>query len=159
VRGDRAIRLGIAIFLVGVVAVVTGWTIVRGEAQDTVAPVTPPLTVLTPDGTARAAGTEQPVGRYQFAAPDLILDTATGKLTTQSGQLLEGAIEPGGKDLGHYSVAGYMTSVTRSSGLDALNQPTIAVDLVKGYVIGDTKSGRIAKQRVYYSQPMQPGDL
>ena len=135
-RGERAIGLVIAMLLLGIVAVAIGWSVTRGEAED-----------------------EQVIGRYQFAAPDLVLDTATGKLTTAGGTVLESPIDAGAKEVGRYSAAGYVTSVTRSIGLDVLNQPTVRVDLIKGFVIGDTKNGKIIKQRVYYSEPLQPGEL
>jgi len=155
VRGERAIGFGIAVIVLCVVAVAIGWSVVRGEAQDQQAgPLLPP-----PADLAARTGSDEGVGRYQFGAPDLILDTATGKLTNGSGQVLESPIDASGKDAGRYSVAGYVTAVTRTLGLDVLNQPTVQADLVKGYVIGDTKTGRIVKQRVYHSGPLQPGEL
>ncbi len=135
--GDKkAIGLALAVLLMGAVAISVGLTMARG-----------------------AAGEEQPVGRFQMAVPDLILDTATGKLVTAGGQTLQPPVDPSGKDVGRYSVDGYVTAVTRYVGLDVLNQPTMGVDVVKGYVLGDTKTGRILKQAIYYSQPIQPGEL
>jgi hypothetical protein len=135
-RGERRVGLIVAIFLLGIIAVGLGWSVVRGEAED-----------------------EQVVGKYQFAPPNLILDTATGKLTAKGGDTLESPIDAGGKDVGRYNVAGYVTAVTRTVGLDMLNQPAFTQDLVKGYVIGDTKTGPIVKERVYYSAPLGRGEL
>jgi hypothetical protein len=109
---------------------------------------------------AGGAGEDQPpVGRYQAVAPDLVLDTATGKLARTNGQVLEPPADPSAQEVGRYSAAGYVTAVTRSVGLDIINRPTMQVDVVKGYLLVDTKTGRVVKQRVYYSQPIQPGDL
>jgi len=102
---------------------------------------------------------EEPVGRYQMAVPDLVLDTSTGRLVNSRGRVLEHAIDPSGAEVGRYCVDGYVTAVTRRVGLDIVEQPTVSVDLVKGYVLGDTKTGRVVKQRIYYSQPLQQGDL
>ncbi len=102
---------------------------------------------------------EQAVGRYQAVAPDLVLDTTTGKLADGNGQVLEPPIDAGSTDVGRFSAAGYVTAVTRGVGLDMMQVPTARTDLVKGYVIVDTKTGRVAKSRVYESRPLQPGDL
>jgi len=111
-------------------------------------------------GVARgAAEEEQMVGRYQAAAPDLVLDTATGKLTTSAGQMLEGPVDPSATEVGRYSVASYMTVVTRMVALSAINVPIVYNELVKGYAVVDTKTGRIIKQRIYYSAPLQPGEI
>ncbi len=135
-KRGKVVGLVVVILLVGIVAAAIGWSGGRIEAQD-----------------------EQVIGRFQFAAPDLILDTATGKLTTGGGALLEAPIDAAGKDIGRYSAAGYVTAVPRSVTLDALAMPALSADMVKGYVIGDTKTGRILKQRMYYSQPIGPGDF
>jgi hypothetical protein len=93
------------------------------------------------------------------AVPDLTLDTATGKLSDSKGTVLEPALDPAGKLVGHYCVDGYVTSVTRSVGQNVLNMPFAKVDLVKGYVLGDTTTGRVLKQKIYYSQPIGSDDL
>lgn len=135
-RGARGIGLAAAVVLVCAVVIGVGW------------------------GVARGAGQEEPVvGRYQVAAPDLVLDTATGKLSDGTGRVLEPPLDASGSEVGRYTVDGYVTAVTRWVGLDVTQTPTQRVDLVKGYVLGDTKTGRVLKQRVYYSQPMKPGDL
>jgi hypothetical protein len=135
-RGEKAIGLAAAALLVCAVAVVFGRGVARGAAQD-----------------------EQVVGRYQMAVPDLILDTATGKLADSRGQVLEQPIDPSGSEPGRYTVDGYVTAVTRWVGLDVIQSPIQRVELVKGYVLGDTKTGRIIKQRIYYSRAIQEGDL
>jgi hypothetical protein len=93
------------------------------------------------------------------AVPDLVLDTATGRLVNSKGQVLEQAVDPSGTEVGRYSVDGYVTAVTWSVGLDVINQPVASTSLVKGYVLGDTQTGRVLKERIYYSQPLQRGDL
>lgn len=108
---------------------------------------------------ATTAADEPPVGRYQAVAPDLILDTATGRLASASGQVLEPPISPGSEEVGRYSAAGYVTAVTRRVGLDVINVPVAYTDLVKGYLIVDTRSGAVVRSRVYESRPLQPGDL
>lgn len=130
-------------FLAGALLLV-GWLIVGGFAQD-----------ISPN----TGGDEQPVGRYQAVAPDLVLDTSTGKLTTSAGQMLEAPIEAAGKEVGRFSAAGYVTAVTRSVGLDVMNTPVARTDLVKGYVIVDTKSGRVVRKRIYESRPLRANDL
>jgi hypothetical protein len=112
-----------------------GWGVTRGTAQE-----------------------EQTVGRYEVAVPDLVLDTATGKLTSK-GQVLEQPIDPSNTEIGRYSVDGFVTALTRRVGLDLMNQPVVWPELVKGYVIIDTKTGQILKQRTYYSRNLQEGDL
>lgn len=134
-KGRRDTRLLVAIGAV-CLATVTGWGVIRA-----------------------ADPTEESVGRYQAAAPDLILDTATGRLTNAAGQLLEQPIDPSSAEVGRYSAAGFVTAVTRSVGLDVLNRPTAEVELVKGYVIADTKTGRVLRQRIYHSRPLEPGQL
>ncbi len=111
------------------------------------------------DTPAAAASDEQPVGRYQAVAPDLVLDTSTGKLTGAGGQVLEPPMAGGDEEVGRFSAAGYVTAVTRSVGLDVMNVPVARTDLVKGYVIVDTKTGRVVKKRVYESRPLRAGDL
>jgi len=49
--------------------------------------------------------------------------------------------------------------VTRSVGLDVMNTPVARTDLVKGYVIVDTKSGRVVRKRIYESRPLRANDL
>jgi hypothetical protein len=110
-----------------------------------------------PYGSAAIA--EQVVGRYQAAAPDLVLDTTTGKLTDAAGQVLEPPIDASSKDVGRFSAAGYVTAVTRSVGLDVIGVPVARTDLVKGYVIVDTKTGQAVRRRVYESHALQPTDL
>jgi len=135
-RGERSVGLAVAALLACAALVAVGWSKARGAAEE-----------------------EQPLGRYQAAAPDLILDTATGKLVTSKGQVLEPPIDAAGKEVGRYTGAGYVTAVTRSVGLDVISRPTMSVDVVKGYVVADAKTGRVLRQRVYYSQAMRPGDL
>lgn len=111
-------------------------------------------------GLGRSAAQEQgEVGRYQVAVPDLVLDTATGRLVTGNGQVLEQAIDPNGTEAGRYSVDGYVAAVTRAVGLDVMNQPVAYTQVVKGYVLGDTKTGAVVRERIYHSQPLQLGDL
>lgn len=135
-KGDKRIGLVLAFVLIATAAAAAALGLAGSAAED-----------------------EQAVGRYQVGAPDLILDTATGRLATVTGQLLEQALDPSGEEIGRYAVAGYMTTATRSVGLDVMNRPTLAIDLVKGYMLLDTKTGQVKKQRVYYSRPLQPGDL
>ncbi len=135
-RSERGFRIAAAAIVLCAAAAFLSWGVTRGVAQD-----------------------QEPVGRYQVAVPDLILDTATGRLVNSKGQVLEQAADPSGDEVGRYSVDGYVTAVTRYIGLDVLQQPTMRVDLVKGYVLADTKTGRVVKQRVYHSQPLQEGDL
>ena len=110
-------------------------------------------------GVVGAAQEEQPVGRYQVAVPDLMLDTATGRLVDSGGSVLEQAIDPAGKEPGRYSVDGYVTVVTRFVGLNVLNVPYAQQEMVKAYVIGDTKTGRVLRQRVYETQPVDTTSL
>jgi len=135
-KRERALRLFVGVIALCATTAFIGWQVSRAAANE-----------------------EQPVGRYQMAVPDLVLDTATGRLTTGNGQVLEQPIDPSGAEIGRYCVDGLVTSVTRYVGLDVINQPVARVDLVKAYVIGDTKTGRVVRQRTYYSQPIQPGDL
>jgi hypothetical protein len=83
----------------------------------------------------------------------------TGKLTTTRGKVLEPPIDAAGTELGRYSLDAYVTAVTRNVGLSVIQQPVAYTDLVKAYVIADTRTGRIARQKTYYSQPLQPSDL
>jgi hypothetical protein len=111
-------------------------------------------------GVARGQAPESDlVGQYQVAAPDLVLDTTTGRLIGDGGKVLERPIDSSGAELGRYSVDGYVTAVTRTVGLDVLELPVAHTGLIKGYVIADTKTGKIVRQRVYYSRPLQPDDL
>lgn len=135
-RGERRFGMAVAVAVTCAAVGFLVWDVTRGAAQD-----------------------EAPVGRYQMAVPDLVLDTSTGRLVNGQGQVLEQAIDPSGAEIGRYCVDGYVTAVTRSVGLDIIQQPTMQVDLVKGYVLGDTQTGRVIKQRTYYSQPLQRGDL
>jgi hypothetical protein len=102
---------------------------------------------------------EEPVGRYQVAVPDLILDTTTGKLTAARGRVLEQPVDPSGTEIGRYSVDAYVTAVTREVGLNIMEVPVAYPVLVKGYAIADTKTGRVVRQNTYYRKPLQPSDL
>jgi hypothetical protein len=102
---------------------------------------------------------EAAVGRYQMAVPDLVLDTATGRLVDGNGRVLEQPVDPTGAEAGRYCVDGYVTAVPRQVGLDVIQQPTMRVELVKGYILGDTKTGTVVRQRIYYSQPIRANDL
>jgi hypothetical protein len=134
-RGERNLGIAVAVMAVCAAIAFLGWGVTGGAAQE-----------------------EQAVGRYEVAVPDLVLDTATGKLTSK-GQVLEQAIDPSGQEIGRYSVDGFITAVTRRVGLNVLEQPVVWPELVKGYVIVDTKTGQIVKQRTYYSRALQEGDL
>lgn len=133
---EHSLRLAVAAVLLGGLVLAAVWGIGSGMAEE-----------------------EQAVGRYQAGAPDLILDTATGKLARASGQVLEPAIDPSATEVGRYSVAGWVSAVTRSVGLDVIQRPVAATDLVKGYVIVDTKTGHVVKQKTYHSSPLQAGEL
>jgi len=137
-RGEQGFRMAAAVVALCAAVGFLAWGVTRGAAQEQ---------------------EEEPVGRYQVAVPDLVLDTATGRLVNGRGQVLEQAIDPSGEEVGRYSVDGYVTAVTRSVGLDVMNQPVAMSGLVKGYVVADTQTGRVLKQRIYYSQPLQRGDL
>lgn len=138
-RGDQTIKVLAALVLCASVALV-GWGVDKGMAQD--------------EEAAEAA-----VGLYQAVAPDLVLDTATGKLVDAKGQVLAQAVDQAGTQAGRYSAAGYVTAVTRSVGLDVINQPIARSELMKGYIIVDTQTGQVVSQRVYYRQPLQSTDL
>jgi len=135
-RGEQGFRMAAAVVALCAAVGFLAWGVTRGSAQE-----------------------EEPVGRYQVAVPDLVLDTTTGRLVDGRGQVLEQAIDPSGKEIGRYSVDGYVTAVTRSVGLDVMNQPVAMSTLVKGYVVADTQTGRVLKQQIYHSQPLQRGDL
>jgi hypothetical protein len=137
-RGEQGFRMAAAVVALCAAVGFLAWGVTRGAAQEQAA---------------------EPVGRYQVAVPDLVLDTTTGRLVDGRGQVLEQAIDPSGEVVGRYSVDGYVTAVTRSVGLDVINQPVVVSSLVKGYVVADTQTGRVLKQRIYYSQPLQRGDL
>jgi hypothetical protein len=100
-----------------------------------------------------------PTGQFQAVAPDLVLDTCTGKLKTAGGQVLEAGVDPSGTTIGKYSAAGYATAVTRTVSLNMLSQPVAQTDSVKGYIIVNTETGAIVKQRVYYRQPLQGNEF
>ena len=134
-RGERSLKLiGLVVVLCAFLAV-SGWGVSRGMAQ------------------------QDEVGRYEVAVPNLVLDTATGKLTNSAGQVLEQPIDPAGEELGRYSVDGFVTAVTRSVGLDVINQPTVWPQLVKGYVILDTQTGQVVREKIYYRRALQQSDL
>jgi hypothetical protein len=136
VRGQRAFGLAVAVLTLCAAVAFIGWDSARGQAPD-----------------------EEPTGRYEAAVPDLILDTMTGKLTRRGGRVLEQPIDPAGTEVGRYSVDAYVTAVTRKVGLSIIEVPIAYTDLVKGYVIADTKTGQILRQKLYYAQPLQPDDL
>lgn len=146
----RRLRVALVLAFLAAAVVLVGWQVTRSSAQG-----------VTSDTGAygSAAIADQVVGRYQAAAPDLVLDTTTGKLTDGAGQVLEPPIDASSKDVGRFSAAGYVTAVTRSVGLDVMSVPVARTDLVKGYVIVDTKTGQVVKSRVYASRPIQPTDL
>ncbi len=138
-RGDRAIKVLGAVIVALAAMALLGYGIAGGVAEE--------------------EEKEDNLGRFQVAAPDLVLDTATGRLVTSKGQVLEQPVNPAGEEIGRYSVDGYVTAVTRRVGLDVMNQPVIWPELVKGYVLLDTETGRIIRQKVYYRQPLQQSDL
>jgi len=110
-------------------------------------------------GLSRCAAQQDEVGRYQVAVPDLVLDTATGRLVNSTGQVLEQPLDATGEQIGRYSVDGYVTGVTRRAGLDVINQPVVWPELIKGYVLLDTQTGQIVRQKIYYRQALQKDDL
>lgn len=136
--GDKGFRLAVAVLLICGAVAATGLVVSRVSAQE-----------------------EPSVGRYQFAAPDLVLDTSTGKLTGDGGRVLRAPVDPGGTEVGRYSVDGYVTTVTRRADLQVSRQSIFyqREELVKGYVLGDTQTGLVVEHRVYYSRVLQPGDL
>jgi hypothetical protein len=133
--GERAMKVFGAVALICAAAVLLGWGITRGAAQ------------------------QEDVGRFQVAAPNLVLDTATGRLTTSKGEVLEHPLDPTGEEIGRYSVDGYVTAVTREVGLNVIQQPVVWPQLVKGYVVLDTQTGQIVREKIYYKQPLQGSDL
>lgn len=134
-RGERSLKLIGLVAVVCAFLVISGWGVSRGMAQ------------------------QDEVGRYQVAVPNLVLDTATGRLTNSAGQVLEQPIDPAGEELGRYSVDGFVTAVTRSVGLDVINQPVVWPQLVKGYVILDTQTGQVVREKIYYRRALQQNDL
>jgi hypothetical protein len=138
-RGERTIKMLAAALILCTSVALVGWGVGKGVAEEEQATAT--------------------VGLYQAAAPDLVLDTATGKLVDSQGQVLEQPVDQAGTEAGRYSAAGYVSAVTRSVGLDVINQPIARSELVKGYIIVDTQTGQVVRQRVYYRQPLQPTDL
>ena len=138
VTGDKGFRLAVTVLLICGAVAATGLVVSRVSAQE-----------------------EPSVGRYQFAAPDLVLDTATGRLTGDGSRVLRAPVDASGKEVGRYSVDGFVTTVARRMDLGASGKPILynRVDLVKGYVLGDTQTGLVVEGRVYYSRPLQPGDL
>jgi len=147
-------RLAFAIVLATAMLALVGWAVAHSWAQAAVL------------GGAAAGGggagpetQEPPVGRYQAAVPDLVFDTASGKLVGANGQVLEPPLDPTASEVGRYSVDAYVTSVTRSVTLNVVSMPVANVELVKGYLIVDTKTGRVMRHRIYYSAPLQAGDL
>ena len=134
-RGERAMKVIGAVVIICAAMALLGW------------------------GISRCAAQQDEVGRYQVAVPDLVLDTATGKLVTSKGQVLEQPVDPTGEEVGRYSVDAYVTSVTRNAGLDIINQPVVWPQLVKGYVLLDTQTGQIIRQKIYYRQALQRNDL
>jgi hypothetical protein len=136
--GERAVKVFGAIALICAAAVLLGWGITRGAAQQE---------------------EEEPAGRFQVAVPDLVLDTATGRLTNSKGQVLEQPVNPTGEQIGRYSVDGFVTAVTRTVGLNVINQPVVWPQLVKGYVVLDTQTGQVVRQKTYYRQALQESDL
>ncbi len=99
-----------AVILICAATVLLGWGITRGAAEQ---------------------DEQEPVGRFQVAVPDLVLDTATGRLTNSKGQVLEQPLDPTGEEIGRYSVDGYVTAVTREAGLNVVEQPVVWPQLVK----------------------------
>ncbi|MCJ7823157.1 MAG: hypothetical protein MUQ26_08810, partial [Armatimonadetes bacterium] len=91
-RGEQGFRMAAAVVALCAAVGFLAWGVTRGAAQEQAA---------------------EPVGRYQVAVPDLVLDTTTGRLVDGRGQVLEQAIDPSGKEIGRYSVDGYVTAVTR----------------------------------------------
>jgi len=135
-RGERTVKLIAAVVVLCVTVALLSWGVGSGAEEEQVAS-----------------------NQYQAVAPDLVLDTATGKLANSRGQVLEQAIDPSGTAAGRYSAAGYVTAVTRAVGLSVINQPVVYPELVKGYVIVDAQTGQVVKQRNYYRQALQPTDL
>jgi hypothetical protein len=134
-NGERTVRAVIAVTIICAAGALLIWGMGRGVAQD------------------------EPIGRYQVAAPDLLLDTMTGRLVDGNGRVLEGPIDPSGEEVGRYAAAGYVTAVTRRIGLDVINQPIAYPELVKGYVLIDTKTGQVLRSKTYYAQPLEAGDF
>ena len=118
--------------------------------------------ILAAVGWSLGAGdAEEPqeVGRYQAAAPDLVLDTMTGRLTDSKGVSLSPVLDASEKQVGRYSAAGYVAVITRFVGLNIVSQPYAQQELVKGYSIVDTKTGQVVKQKIYASQPIAANEL
>jgi hypothetical protein len=136
-RGERRKKVIGAVLIICAAMAFLGWGVSRGAAQQQ----------------------EEVIGHYQVAVPDLVLDTMTGRLTNSRGQVLEQAIDPSGTEVGRYSVDGFVTAVTSRVGLNVINEPVVWPELVKGYVLLDTQTGQIVKQKVYYRQALQAGDL
>jgi len=136
--GDKGFRLAVTVLLICGAVAATGLVVSRVSAQE-----------------------EPSVGRYQFAAPDLVLDTATGRLTGQGSRVLRPPVDPAGTEVGRYSVDGYIATTMRQADLRTTQRPFLyqRAGLVQGYVLGDTQTGLIIEHRVYYSRPLQPGDL
>ena len=90
-----------------------------------------------------------------------LANIAGGKLTGDGSRVLRAPVDASGTEVGRYSVDGFVTTVARRADLRASSQPILydRVELVKGYVLGDTQTGLVVEHRVYYSRPLQPGDL
>ena len=96
---------------------------------------------------ATRAGTEQPpVGRYTAVAPDLVLDTATGRLTDVKGTVVSAAVDASGSQVGRYHAAGYVTTVVRRIWVDILSRGQADIQVVKGFTLVDTTTGNAVKE-------------
>jgi len=136
-RGERTAKVIAAVVVLCATIAVLGWGVGKGVAEEE----------------------KTDLGKYQAVAPDLVLDTTTGRLSNSDGQVLEQSIDPSGTKIGRYSAAGYTTAVTRSVGLSVINQPVAYSETIKGYIVIDTQTGQVLKQRVYYRQPLQSNDF
>ena len=103
---------------------------------------------------------EAVVDLYRVAAPDLVINTATGAVKNSAGETIVPALMPAGETPGRFDAAGYATTLTKSVVTTALGQQAISKTLVKSVSVIDTTTGAfMVKDRIYYSQPLTAGDL
>jgi hypothetical protein len=95
------------------------------------------------------------LGRYAAAAPDLIVNTATGEVKDSGGHVIVAAIEPQGAIAGKYSATGYVSTAATALGFNSiLNR------LIKGVTVIQTDTGQgLINKKIYYDQDYRPGDL
>ena len=115
---------------------------------------------LVIQSASQTTETDPETGVFLAAAPNLVINTATGEVKDANGALVVPAFDRSGDATGKYHAAGYVTTVTDEVSTYALAGQQVSNRLVKAVSVIDTTTGKfLVKDKIYYNKPLSDREL